>query len=115
MVIDGQWVTTADEIKRQKGDALLALQEAKQELRFLREEIALKSRRLLKVAELLSRVEASDEYLGGPAVEILRLPDSDYGDSQSLKTIKALAQALVVAVKKVCEAQQRVRDLGAGD
>lgn len=115
MVIDGQWVTTDSEIRRHKADALLAHREAKSEQRFLREEFASKRKKFLALAKLLSEAETSDEFLSGPAVEILKLSDMEYGEVQSLKTVKALAEAIVKANKGVSEALQRVRELGLGE
>lgn len=114
MIIDDRSAPAVNEIKRHRADALLELEDAKLELRLMREEIAIKRKRMLRVADLLLKAESSDEALHGPAVEILQLPEMEFGESQALKKIKALSEDLVTAIKRVGAARQKIRDLGIG-
>lgn len=114
-MVDGRWVMTDGEAKRHKADALLAFQEAKKNLCLLRTEIVSTRKKVLRVAGLLGKAEATNEFLGGPIVEILQLPKMEYADSLSLETIRAQANALVAALKEVEETGKHARELGVGD
>jgi hypothetical protein len=46
-------------------------------------------------------------------VELLSLPEMEYGESQSLASMKSLANALIVARKNVTNARQKARKAGA--
>jgi hypothetical protein len=115
MVVNGQWITTDEEIKRHKMEALFALQEAKQKLGFLLADVEQMSRKHYRVAQLLGNAKASSDFLQGPAVDLLQLPEMEYGESLNLKSIKALAEAVVIALKQVSDAKARIRELGVSE
>ncbi len=112
MVIEGRWVMSEDETKRHRADALLALQDAKQNLSFLRTSVDQMSKRFYRAAELLQCLMTSNDYVHGPAVNLLQLPEMEYGEPQNLAAVKALVNAIVAAQRQVAEASQHAHDLG---
>jgi|HubBroStandDraft_2_1064218.scaffolds.fasta_scaffold721090_2 hypothetical protein len=115
MVIEGRWVMSEEEVKRHQGDALLALREARQELNLLLATAGQMSKKFYRVAELLRDLKTSTSFPRGPAVDLLQLPVMDYGEPLNLAAVKALANAIVSAQKRVAEASQHARDLGLNE
>lgn len=113
MVVDGQWVTTQPETMRLRADALLELDQAQHELELLELHRDAMTKRASHIAALWRGITESDDYLRGPVVELLSLPEMEYGESQSLASMKSLANALIVARKNVTNARQKARKAGA--
>jgi hypothetical protein len=115
MVVDDRFVMSPEETEEIQGKALLAHRKAKQGLNLLLTEAERISQKLRHVASLIDELKTSEDFLHGPAITILQLPDTEFGEKQSLKTTKAFAQAVVVALKQVHDARQRLRDLGMAE
>jgi len=112
MVIDGRLVLSDEDIQRQQGAALLECRKAKQALAHLLATADQMSKRSQRVAKLLQSLQGSNDFMSGPAVDLLQLPDMEYGEAQSLATVKALANSVILAQRQIAEATQRARDLG---
>lgn len=115
MVVDGRLVLSDEEIQRQQGAALLECRKARQALSHLFTTADQMSKRSQRVAKLLQSLQTSNDFMSGSAVELLQLPDMEYGEAQSLATIKALANSVVLAQKRIAEASQHARDLGVDE
>lgn len=115
MVVDGQWVMSEGEVSRHEADALLALRRAKQNLHLLLTTAKQMSKKLRHVAEVLDEIRPSDNFLRGPAVDLLQLPEMEYGEPQTLTAIKALASSVTKAQRQVTEALQHARELGVAE
>jgi hypothetical protein len=115
MVIDGRMVLSEADIERHQADALLQCRKAKQNLNLLLATADQMSKRFFHVAKLLADLKTSDSWLHGPAVDLLQLPEMEYGDSLSLTAIKGLANAVILAQKQVADALQHARNLGVNE
>ena len=112
MVINGEYVLTDEEIRDQKARALLAHQEAQENLdRLIAEthEIAKKHRR---IARLLDDIQAQVDSPTTSEVPILTLPEMEYKDSLMLATAKALANSIALARKEVADTAETKRKVG---
>lgn len=112
MVIDGRMVLSEEEVDRHRADALLRCRKAKQNLSLLLATADQMSKKFSRTAKLLQDLKTSDSLLHGPAVDLLQLPEMEYGEPQNLAAVKALANAIVLAQRQVAEASQHARDLG---
>lgn len=112
--MQGEWVMSTEEVDRHQALALLAVEKAKQRLNLLLAEAKQISNRHAHIARLMRDLEASDNFLSGPAVDLLKISEMEYGDTQNLTAIKALANSVILAKKQFAEATQKARDLGVG-
>ena len=115
MVIDGRMVLSAAEVERHQADALLECRKAKQNLKLLLATADQMSKRFSRTSQLLADLKTSRSFLSGPAVDLLQLPEMEYGEPQSLASIKALANAVILAQRQVTEASENARDLGVNE
>jgi len=115
MVINGRWVMSEEEIARHQADALLECRRAKQGLSLLLATAGQMSKRFYRVAHLLGDLKASVDTLHGPAVGLLQLPEMEYGETQNLAAIKALANSVVLALKHISETTEHARALGVDE
>ncbi len=104
-----------EEADRHRGDALWAVQKAKQHLNLLLAEVRQFGNRYSHVAKLMRELELSDSFLSGPAVSLLHLPEMEYSNALNLAAIKAIANSVILARKQVKEALQKAHDLGVGE
>jgi hypothetical protein len=113
MVVNDQFVMTAQDVEAIQGKALLAHKKAKQNLNLLLSEVDQLSNGLRHVAGLLDELKSSEDFLHGPVVAVLQLPEMTYGEKQCLKTVKALAASVAVALRQVSEAYEHIQKVGA--
>ncbi len=115
MVVDGRFVMSVEETEAIQGKALLAHRKAKQSLNLLLAEADPISQKLRHVAGLVDELKTSEDFLHGPSVAVLQLSEMEYGEKQSLKHIKAFAEAIAVALRQVHDARERLRELGVAE
>jgi hypothetical protein len=115
MVIDGRMVLSEADVERHQADALLQCRKARQNLSLLLSEANQMSKRFFRTAKLLAELKTSDSFLHGPAVDLLQLPEMEYGEPQSLAAIKGLANSVILAQRQVAEASEHARDVGVNE
>lgn len=115
MVDNGKWVTTEDEANRHKADALLAFDTAKREQYFLLVEIEKQLRMASKVTRLLQEGVVSSHKDEGLFVELISLPQMEYGDLFNLHGLKALLNAFISKKRQCAELKEKCRQLGVGE
>ena len=112
MVINGEYVLTEEDIRNQKARALLAHQEARENLDRLITEAHDAGKKHYRIARLLSDLEAETDSPATSEVPILSLAEMEYRDSLALATAKALANSIALARKELADAAETKRKVG---
>lgn len=113
MLTNGEWVMSQNETEAIEGAALVAVEKAKRNLGVLLGQLRTMRQRYYRLADLIAEFESSNDLLRGPGVDLLILPDMEYGHDQlGLAAVKAVTNAVIKARKELAEAQERTRSMG---
>ena len=112
MVIEGRWVMTEDETKKQEMEILYRYEKARKSLDALLLTVRQVRKKFAQVANLLNELEGSEFGVHGPATELLKLPNMEYEQVLGLAAVKALSESVIRAQKELAEAMEDKRRLG---
>ena len=111
MVTNDSFVMSAEDIRRQRGDALLAYDEALSNLERLVVELKTVMRRGRKIVGLIEPIEVETDQPLCSEAELLMLTAGAF-DGFDFPTIRGLANAIAAARRELAEASETKRILG---